>query len=81
MNGYDRSLTRADIMEEMGFNASEAKAFMQKFGHRDGYGKARKIGWRELMFLQLDGTLAAWVKENCKPERQTVRARRQMDEA
>ena len=73
---YDRTLTRQDIMDEMGFTECEAKNFMERFGHRDAFGKVRKIGWRELMFLQLDGTVAAWVKQNCKAGRRTVAERK-----
>lgn len=72
----DRTLTRADIITEMGFNDWEANRFMQRFGHREGFHKARKIGWRELMFLQLDGTMAQWVKENCREGRRTVAERK-----
>lgn len=73
---FDRSLTRAEIMEEMGFTEWEARQFLTKFGHRTGAHRARTIGQRELMFLQLDGKLAEWVKANCPEGRQTVAERK-----
>lgn len=75
-NGFDRSLTRAEIMEQMGFSAWETDKFLTKFGHRTGAHKPRVIGQRELMSLQIDGVLAKWVKENCPEGRQTVAERR-----
>lgn len=73
---FDRSLTRAEIMEEMGFTPWETEKFLAKFGHRTGAHRPRVIGKRELMLLQLDGVLADWVKENCPQGRQTVAERR-----
>jgi len=73
---FDRSLTRADIMEEMGFSPWEVDKFLAKFGHRMGSHRQRVVGKRELLFLQLDGVLAKWVKENCPEGRQTVAERR-----
>ena len=73
---FDRSLTRAEIMNEMGFTAWETDKFLTRFGHRTGAHKPRVIGQRELMFLQLDGVLADWVKENLPSGRQTVAERR-----
>ena len=76
MEEYDKTLTRADVMAEMGFNAWEATKFMMAFGHSVGYRKGRKIGWGELLCLQADGSVAKWVKENCAQGRQTVAERR-----
>ena len=73
---FDRSLTRAEIMEEMGFSAWEVDKFLAKFGHRTGAHKPRVVGQKELMFLQLDGVLAEWVKQNCPEGRRTVAERR-----
>ena len=73
---YDRTLTATELMQEMGFNKWEATKFMARFGHKNGYRTMPKIGWRELMFLQLDGTVAQWVKENCAEGRRTVSERK-----
>ncbi len=73
---YDRTLSAAELMQEMGFTRWEASKFLVRFGHSAGYHKAKKIGWRELMFLQLDGTLAEWVKKNCPEGRRTVAERK-----
>ena len=76
MEDYDRTLTKADIMAEMGFNGWEADRFMKRFGHRTDFRKSRKIGYGELLYLQADGSVAKWVKENCAQGRQTVAERR-----
>ena len=63
-------------MDILGFNTSEANAFMQRFGHREGFHKAYKIGAHELTALRLDGVVTKWVKKFCAGDRQTVSARK-----
>lgn len=72
----DSTLTRADIMDILGFNTNEANAFMREFGHRSGFHKAYKIGAHELTALRLDGVVTEWVKNYCAPNRQTVSERK-----
>ena len=81
MDEYDRSLRRADIMEIMHFTGREATKFMQAFGHRTDSRHYRTIGQRELTFLQLDGRLAEWVKNNLPEDRRTVAKRRGQHDA
>lgn len=73
---FDRSLTRSDIIREMGFSKWEADKFLARFGHSTGVHRPRVIGQRELMFLQLDGVIAEWVKQNCPEGRRTVAERK-----
>lgn len=77
----DRALFRADLVEELNFSRHEAERFLQAFGHKQGFGRFRFVTQRELVFMQLDGRLAEWVKSNCGPGRQTVRQRRGEREA
>lgn len=72
----DRALYRADLMAELHFSRHEAERFLQAFGHKQAFGRFRFITQRELVFLQLEGKLAEWVKSNCSPTRQTIRQRR-----
>jgi len=76
LNEIDFTLERSDIMEELGFDKYEVQKFLERFGHRVGAGRKRVIGQREIMFMRLDGTLAEWVKNNCKPGRQTISERK-----
>ena len=72
----DRAFYRADLMEELEFSKSEADRFLQQYGRKQGFGRFRFVTQRELVFMQLDGTLAKFVKENCREDRRTVAERR-----
>lgn len=72
----DRALYRADLMEELELNSKEVERLLQKFGHKQGFSRVRFITQRELAFMQLDGRLAQFVKENCREGRRTVAERR-----
>ena len=63
-------------MEIMNFNGPEASRFLQAFGHRQSPRSYRTIGQRELRMLQLNGRLAAWVKNNLPESRDTVAKRK-----
>ena len=76
INIPDRALYRADIIDELALNKHEAERFLQAFGHKQGVGRFRFIYQRELRMLQVEGALAEWVKCNCKPDRQTMSARK-----
>jgi hypothetical protein len=72
----ERALYCTDLMAELALTKGEAARFLLSFGHSPGYKKPRFIYQRELVMLQLDGKLAEWVKQNCAPNRRTVRERK-----
>lgn len=72
----ERALYRADLKRELELNDNEVNRLLQMYGHKQEFGRSRFITQRELAFMQLDGRLAQFVKENCREGRRTVADRR-----